>query len=291
MDVFYQLGIVYFIMVTRLIADSGFTKTDWRLINAKGIVKQAKTAGINPYYQTEEEMLVVIQDLHSQIPERIDEIYYYGTGCSSRTNRDKIEALLQRYYPQATIDINHDLLAAARSLCGSEKGIACIIGTGTNSCLYNGERITHNVPSLGWAIADEGGGTYLGKTLVSDYYRKDMPQHLRKVFHDKFVLTKDGFLTKIYQEPMPGRFLASFAKFINEHIQDPYMYQLVYDAFSLFIDKNVVKYEGHADLPIHFTGSVAYYFSHILRKATNDKGGRIGKITEYPIAGLTLYHQ
>ena len=278
-------------MTKRLIADSGFTKTDWRLIDAAGHIEQAKTPGINPYYQTEEEMLAVIQDLYSQIPDRIDEIYYYGTGCSSRTNRDKIGKLLQRYYPQAKIDINHDLLAAARSLCGSEEGIACIIGTGTNSCLYDGEKITHNVPSLGWAIADEGGGTYLGKMLVADYYRKDMPEHLRAVFNDQFALSKDSFLIKIYQEPVPGRFLASFAKFISAHIHDPYMYQLVYDAFSLFIDKNVMKYKGHTSLPVHFTGSVAYYFSDILRKVTHDKGIRMGKITEYPIAGLTRYHQ
>ena len=133
-----------------LIADSGFTKTDWRLINEDGSIEQARTLGINPYYQTEKEMLKVIQDLHNQIPDRLDEIYYYGTGCSSGVNREKIAKLLKRYYPTAKIDVNHDLLAAARSLCGKEKGIACIIGTGTNSCLYDGENIIGNVPSLCW---------------------------------------------------------------------------------------------------------------------------------------------
>ena len=274
-----------------LIADSGFTKTDWRLIGADGSIEQARTMGINPYYQTKEEILLVIQDLHSQLPDRVDEIYFYGTGCSSGTNRDKIAKLLQRYYKDAKIDVNHDLLAAARSLCGDEKGIACIIGTGTNSCLYDGNKIVSNVPSLGWAIADEGGGTYLGKTLVTDYYRKDMPEHLRVIFKDRFGLNKDAFLTAIYQEPMPGRFLASFAKFINEHISDPYMYKLVYDAFTIFITKNVSKYEGFKEAPIHFTGSVAYYFNNILRKVAVDQGIYIKHITEHPIAGLTLFHQ
>ncbi len=278
-------------MTKVLIADSGFTKTDWRLIGADGSIEQARTTGINPYYQTEEEILLVIQDLHSQLPDKVDEIYFYGTGCSSGTNRDKIARLLNRYYSEAKIDVNHDLLAAARSLCGDEKGIACIIGTGTNSCLYDGSKIISNVPSLGWAIADEGGGTYLGKTLVTDYYRKDMPEHLRVIFKERFGLNKDAFLTAIYQEPMPGRFLASFAKFINEHISEPYMYKLVYDAFATFITKNVVKYEGYKEVPVHFTGSVAYYFNNILRKVAVDQGIYIKHITEHPIAGLTLFHQ
>ena len=274
-----------------LIADSGFTKTDWRVIDEQGDITQAKTAGINPYYQTDEEMLKEIQSLHSQVPDRMDRIYYYGTGCSSGSNRQKIADLLARYYPHAEIDVNHDLLAAARSLCGHQAGIACIIGTGTNSCLYDGQKITANVPSLGWAIADEGGGTFLGKMLVTDYYRKDMPKHLRVIFKDRFELTKDGFLSKIYQEPMPGRFLASFAKFINEHISEPYMYKLVYDAFNTFITRNVAKYEGYQELPVHFTGSVAYYFSNLLRKVAADNGIHIKHITEHPIAGLTLFHQ
>ena len=278
-------------MAKILIADSGFTKTDWRLIQKDGSIEQARTAGINPYYQSEEEMLRVIKDLHAQIPDKIDEIFYYGTGCSSGVNRKKIADLLAKYYPIAKIDVNHDLLAAARSLCGEKPGIACIIGTGTNSCFYDGDKITHNVPSLGWAIADEGGGTYLGKMLVTDYYRKDMPAHLRETFKETFGLTKDKFLTHIYQEPMPGRFLASFAKFIGQHIAEPYMHQLVASGFETFITKNVMKYEGFDQVPVHFTGSVAFYFSGILRDVAQIKGITVGVISEYPIAGLTLFHK
>lgn len=274
-----------------LIADSGFTKTDWRLIKADGSIEQARTQGINPYYQTEEEMQEVIQDLYGQLPESMDQIYFYGTGCSSGTNREKIAKILNKYYAKANVDVNHDLLAAARSLCGDQPGIACIIGTGTNSCLYDGHKITENVPSLGWAIADEGGGTYLGKMLVTDYYRKDMPQHLRVIFKETFGLTKDDFLTHIYQEPMPGRFLSTFAKFIGEHIADPYMYQLVANGFDSFITKNVMKYNGHQELPVHFTGSVAYHFGTILRSVAQDKGIFVKHISEHPIAGLTLFHQ
>lgn len=274
-----------------LIADSGFTKTDWRLVENDGSIRQARTLGINPYYQTEEEMLKVIQDLHNQVPERIDQIYYYGTGCSSRSNRDKIASLMQRYYPTAEIDVNHDLLAAARSLCGDQPGIACILGTGTNSCLYDGKKITDNVPSLGWAVADEGGGTWLGKMLVTDYYRKDMPKHLREIFHEEFALTKDGFLAKMYQEPMPGRFLASFAKFIHQLIKEPYMYELVSTGFETFITKNVMKYEGYQELPIHFTGSISFYFSQLLRQIATEKGLYVKHITQQPIAGLALFHQ
>ncbi len=278
-------------MAKILIADSGFTKTDWRLIQSDGSIEQARTPGINPYYQTQEEMLTVIKDLYDQIPDKVDEIYYYGTGCSSGTNRKKIADLLAKYYPSAVIDVNHDLLAAARSLCGEEAGIACILGTGTNSCLYDGVKITQNVPSLGWAIADEGGGTYLGKTLVTDYYRKDMPADLRKVFKDNFGLTKDNFLTHIYQEPMPGRFLASFAKFIGQHINEPYMHQLVARGFEIFITKNIMKYEDYDQVPVHFTGSIAFYFSNVLRQVAQEKGIYVKHISEFPIAGLTLFHQ
>ena len=274
-----------------LIADSGFTKTDWRLIKADGSIEQARTQGINPYYQTDEEMQEVIQDLYGQLPESMDQIYFYGTGCSSGTNREKIAKILNKYYAKANVDVNHDLLAAARSLCGDQPGIACIIGTGTNSCLYDGHKITENVPSLGWAIADEGGGTYLGKMLVTDYYRKDMPQHLRVIFKETFGLTKDDFLTHIYQEPMPGRFLSTFAKFIGENVADPYMYQLVANGFDSFITKNVMKYNGHQELPVHFTGSVAYHFGTILRSVAQDKGIFVKHISEHPIAGLTLFHQ
>lgn len=278
-------------MAKRLIADSGFTKTDWRLLLADGTIQQARTAGINPYYQSEEEMRAVIEDVYAQLPEQVDEIYYYGTGCSSGVNRDKIAHLLKKHYSDAQIDVNHDLLAAARSLCGNEPGIACILGTGTNSCFFDGQKITQNIPSLGWAIADEGGGTYFGKTLVTDYYRKDMPEDLRKVFKATFELTKDQFLVQVYQEPMPGRFLASFAKFIGQHINHPYLHQMVTDGFDVFICKNVLKYEGCREVPVHFTGSVAYYFGSILRQLAEKHGLYVQHITEHPIAGLTLFHQ
>jgi len=278
-------------MSSILIADSGFTKTDWRLIKSDGSIEQARTLGINPYYQTVEEMREVIQALYDQLPEAMDQIFYYGTGCSSGTNRDKIAKILLQFYPSASVDVNHDLLAAARSLCGDEPGIACIIGTGTNSCLYDGQKITANIPSLGWAIADEGGGTYLGKMLVTDYYRKDMPQHLRLIFKETFGLTKDDFLTHVYQEPMPGRFLSTFAKFIGEHIKDPYMYQLVAKGFETFLEKNVMKYNGFERLPVHFTGSVAYHFGTVLRAVAKEKNIYVKHISEHPIAGLTLFHQ
>lgn len=278
-------------MSKRLIADSGFTKTDWRLLLEDGSIEQARTDGINPYYQTEAEILVVIEDVYAQLPVSVDEIFYYGTGCSSRENRNKIGDLLQKYYTNAKIDVNHDLLAAARSLCGEEPGIACILGTGTNSCYYDGQKITQNIPSLGWAIADEGGGTYLGKTLVTDNYRNDMPEDLQKIFKATFGLTKEQFLVHVYQEPMPGRFLAGFAKFISQHINHPYLYQLVANGFDVFIKKNVLKYESHQEVPVHFTGSVAYYFGSILRQVAEKHNLHVKHITEHPIAGLTLFHQ
>ena len=278
-------------MASILIADSGFTKTDWRLIKDDGSIEQARTLGINPYYQKLEEMEGAITALSQQIHSPVDQVYFYGTGCSSASTRTKITQLIKGFYPNADIEVNHDLLAAARSLCGKEPGIACILGTGANSCLYNGTNITSNVASLGWAITDEGAGTYLGKMLVTAYFRKEMPTHLSTLFDDEFALTKDDFLMQIYQEPLPGRYLSTFSKFIGKHIKEPFLYELVAMGFDTFLAKNVMHYEGYQELPVHFTGSVAYHFGSILRSVAQDKGVYVKHISEHPIAGLTLFHQ
>lgn len=275
-----------------LIADSGSSKTDWRILTQDGNIQQAQTIGFNPFYQSSQQLDTDIREvLLPQIGGDVSSIYYYGAGCSTEANRKVIRGVLQKYFDAAHIEVWHDLLAAARSLCGETPGIACIIGTGVNSCYYDGEKIVENVSSLGYILGDEGSGSHLGRQLVADYMRKDLPQEIWDRFLKRYDLNRDQILEKVYQGEMPGRFLASFSKFIFQNIKHPYCHRLVHDSFKLFFEKNVMKYDGYDKVPIHFTGSVAFYFNNILRQVAGDLSITIGNVVESPIAGLTLFHQ
>ncbi len=275
-----------------LIADSGGSKIDWRLLTKDGRIAQAYCPGFNPYYQPIGDLKVNIeQALLPQISEPVTKIFFYGTGVSSEKNVEVIKAAFLEYFAGAQIEVGWDLLAAARALCGNEPGIACILGTGSNSCLYDGEKIIGNVANLGWILADEGSGTYIGKKFIFDYFRLNIPQSLAKQFHERFPWTREEVLQKVYQHQKPGAFLASFMKFIFQHLKEPYCYNLVYQGFSDFYENNIMKYENYKDLKVHFTGSVAFYFSDVLRQVANDKGITVKNILEGPIAGLTLFHQ
>lgn len=275
-----------------LIADSGGSKIDWRLLNLDGSILQANTPGFNPYYQPIEDLTNNFREvIIPKATDGINKIFFYGAGVSSEKNQQTIKKAFLEFFPEAQIEIGWDLLAAARALCGREPGIACIMGTGSNSCLYDGERITGNVANLGWILADEGSGANIGRKFLVDYLRENMPQDLRAQFHQRFPLTREEFLERIYQQERPSAFLASFTKFIFQHLKSPYCYKLVYSSFAEFYENNVMKYENYQNLKVHFTGSIAFYFCDILRQVANDKGITVKNILEGPIAGLTLYHQ
>jgi glucosamine kinase len=277
-----------------LIADSGGSKTDWRFILKDGSIGQASAPGFNPYYQPVEDLKKTLTEIlvpHvSRSSEAVEKIFFYGAGVSSLKNQLTVKSALLEFFPEAHIEIGWDLLAAARALCGHEPGIACILGTGSNSCLYDGKSIVENVANLGWILADEGSGANIGKKFLVDYLRKKMPEKLSQQFQARFPLTREEFLEKVYQHEKPSAFLASFAKFIFQHLKEPYCYKLVYDSFEEFYENNVMKYAGYKNLKVHFTGSIAFYFSDILRQVANDKGITVKNILEGPIAGLTLYH-
>jgi len=274
-----------------LIADSGGSKIDWRLLNSDGSIGQANTPGFNPYYQP-------IEDLHKTISasiapivkEEVSDVYFYGAGVSSEKNQLVIKETFLSFFPKAKVEIGWDLLAAARALCGHEPGIACIMGTGSNSCLYDGKEITGNVANLGWILADEGSGANIGRKFLVDYLRKKFPASLEKAFHERFPFTREEFLEKVYQHEKPSAFLASFMRFIFQHLKEKYCHQLVYNSFAEFYENNVMQYPDYKNLKVHFTGSVGFYFSDILRQVANDKGITVKNILESPIAGLTLYH-
>lgn len=273
------------------IADSGSSKTDWRVITSNGQISQATCAGINPYQHNYETILSELKSVAQQIGEGVSGVYFYGAGCSTEENIDKVRQAISNSFHAAYVEVNHDLIAAARSLCGEEKGIACILGTGVNSCLFDGKEIVDNVNALGYIIADEGSGAYLGKRLIADYFRRNMPDSISNKIDKRFALTKAEVLKQVYHESAGSKYLASFSKFIFQNIKEPYMYRLVYESFSEFFERNILKYEKHQNYKTHFTGSVAFYYSDILRQVANDKGVVVRNIIESPIAGLTLFHQ
>lgn len=275
-----------------IIADSGSTKTDWRVLNRNGSISQAKTIGFNPYYISTDK---ITEELNSSLLPQINgipsKIYYYGAGCSSEQNKNDVKQALHNVWNNVEIEVGHDLLAAARALCLDEEGIACILGTGSNSCYYNGDNIVENIPSLGYVLGDEGSGAYMGKKLLQGYFRGTMPQPIVDRIVKRFGISLEEVLQKTYKEPMPNRFMASFAKFIFQNIKDPYLYRLVHQCFTDFFEQNIMLYENYENQKIHFTGSIAFYFSNILRQVAAEKQVTVKNIIESPIAGLTLYHQ
>lgn len=275
-----------------LIAESGSTKTDWRLITIDGKISQFKTLGFNPFYQNSEEIFDEIeQNLTSKIEIIVEEIYYYGTGITSSENAEIIKNALKRAFGEAKIEINDDMCAAARALCINQKGVACILGTGANSCYFDGEKITEQIKPLGFWLGDEGSGGYLGKILITKYLRNELSKEIETKFIKKFGnLSRNEILDKAYKQPLPNRYFASFSKFIFDNRTEPDMYLLVFEAFKIFIEKNVLKYIEAKNVKINFTGSVAFYYSDILRKALSNYGLTAGVIMESPIAGLVLFH-
>lgn len=262
------------------------------MLSKDGAIGQAYCAGFNPYYQPVSDLKRSIEEvLIPVIKEPVKKIFYYGAGLSSEKNMAVIQSAFSDYFTDAKIEVGWDLLAAARALCGTEPGIACILGTGSNSCLYDGAEITGNVANLGWILADEASGTHLGKQLIFDYFRENMPAALAEQFRNRFPWTREEVLEKVYKEERPSAFLASFAKFIFQHLKEPYCYQLVYKSFAEFYTNNVMKYPDYSKYKVHFTGSIAFYFSDVLRQVANDKGIVVKNILEGPIAGLALYHK
>ncbi len=276
-----------------LIADSGSTKTDWRLVKPDRQIEQARCAGFNPFYQTENQIVEELEKiLVPQIPyTEISEIFYYGAGCSTLANQEMVEKACRAVFPHLQkIEVQTDLVGAARALCGRRAGIACILGTGSNAAFYDGSQITFNLPNLGFILGDEGSGAYLGKRLVQDFLHKEMPENMLAFFQKRYALNREIIVENVYKKPFPNRYLAVFAKFLFDHLADPYCYRMVYESFALFLDKTVCKYPHFESYPVHFTGSIAFYFSNILRQVANDKGLTVRNILETPIAGLTLYH-
>lgn len=280
-------------MNRKLIADAGSTKVEWALLDTEGrVVKRFTTRGLNALLAELEDVNENLQEVKDTLEGEEDPqvIYYYGAGCATELICAKMTMAIHETWPEADVKVSTDLLGAARALFGKNKGIACILGTGSNSCLYNGEMIVSNVPSLGYVLGDEGSGAALGKRLVRDAFKGQLPESMREKFLDTYELSLPGILNRVYRSPAPNKFLASLVPFLHDHLWNPYIYSLVLEELTSFIKRNVAMYRGAHSLPLGFTGSIAFNFDRILHEAAASQGYRVEKILPSPLDGMITYH-
>ncbi len=276
----------------QIIADSGSTKTLWYLLDEDHQPSShCETAGINPYFQQSSEIVKTLEKEFVLPYQNVRKVYYYGSGVSNKQKRNELYEALRSYFGSVSIHIESDLLGAARSLCGTEKGIASILGTGANSCFYDGRKIAENISSLGYALGDEGSGAYLGKVLIGKVFRKQFPHYLIKLFFDAYPVGLGDVLNNVYREPYSNRYLAGFTRFLSNHMHDTHIQKMVKDAFELFLINNIHPYSLAKQLPLHFTGSIAWHFKDLLKQTIIEQGFLVGKITQDPMEGLLLYHK
>lgn len=275
-----------------LIADSGSTKTHWCVVNNGVVLQEIFTDGINPFYQTDMEIIALVD---SQLILKLDyseisTVYFYGAGCSFPDKKILVSRALVRFFGNALIEIQSDLLAAARSLFRHEKGIACILGTGSNSCFYDGNEIIQNVSPLGYILGDEGSGAVLGKLLLADCLKNLLPEWIAEKLLDEYELTPAIILENVYKKPFPNRFLAKFTPFILEHIEEPTIFNLVYDSFDAFLVRNVMQYSLE-DIHVGFVGSIAHYFRDTLEIVASERRIIVSEIIQNPMKGLVKFHE
>ena len=274
-----------------LIADSGSTKTHWSLIQNGSVVSNVFTDGINPFYQTDMEIIALIES--QLMPElknnEVERVYFYGAGCSFPEKKLVVSRTLIRFFGNAIIEIQSDLLAASRSLFQNSKGIACILGTGSNSCYYDGNDIVENISPLGFILGDEGSGAVIGKLFLADCLKNQLPIELKEKFLQQYDLTPAIILENVYKKPFPNRFLAKFTPFLLEHLEEPSIFNLVFDSFDAFLVRNVMQYQLE-DVEVGFVGSIAHYFKDTLEIVASERGIVISEIIQNPMEGLIKYH-
>lgn len=277
-----------------VIADGGSTKTNWCLINEAGRKIYFNTEGYNPYFSDSD---YIENSLKTSLPEHIEadkltEVYYYGAGCSTDANRQIVADAMQRIFVNARVYVGHDLLASCRALLGDSSGFAAILGTGTNTCLYDGKDISLNIDSLGYFLGDEGSGCYIGKHILADYMKGFMPKKLSRVFFETYHLTNEDIFDHIYNKPLPNRFCASFSKFIYDNKSDfgDYADAVVNNAFTAFFENLVIHYPDYKSYQLNCVGSVGYSFRDVLSLVANRYEMGLGKIIRSPIDDLVNYH-
>lgn len=276
-----------------LIADCGSTKIDWCVVDNGTVQSEVFTSGINALLMPEDKIRETLkEELAPKIAGyAIERVYYYGAGCLFDDVCNNVRRAIASVVPTATaIEVQSDLVAAAHALCGNQEGIACILGTGSNSCYYDGEKIVDNVSPLGYILGDEGSGAVLGKLLVGDVLKKQLPELLCEKFLNQYGLDRQKIIENVYKKPAANRFLASLSPFLNENIGEPAVHKLVLNSFKAFFVRNVANYPNCKTLPIHFVGSVAYYYREVLEEAAREVGLTVGTVIKSPMEGLLKYH-
>ena len=276
-----------------LIADSGSTKTDWILTTAENSILEVETMGINPVRDSRDAIFDNIKNqLFPQLPPKhqICQIHFYGAGCIDPYKKNVEEILADVFESTTGIAVESDLLGAARALCGNQAGIACILGTGSNSCLYDGKKIVSNTSPLGYILGDEGSGAFLGKTLVGNILKKIFSQKIQDRFFEKYNLTPAIIINKVYRESMPNRFLASLVPFLAEHREEPEIHDMLVWAFRQFFARNVKAY-GHPEMEINCVGSIAFHFENEITDAAAKEGLKMGKILQKPARDIADFHR
>lgn len=276
-----------------VIADSGTTKTTWQFVDKDGFNQRFNTIGFNPYYQdTDSVYSNIVSGLipNMDLSRPLTHIYFYGAGCEQLDKREQIAIALRKAFPKTDVWVNHDLLAAARALFGDEPGLACISGTGSNTCMYDGNDITRNVHSLGLFLGDEGSGGYKGKLLIQAYIREYLPAHLRVKFEEDYTDRTAEILDSVYIKDFPSRYLASYVPFLVKNISDPFIKNLVKQSFKDMFDNSIVRYANYKEVPLGFIGSVGYYNREVLEEVAHSYGATISKIIRSPMDALAEYH-
>lgn len=275
----------------KLIADSGSTKANWCLLCPGKEALYFSTEGYNPYYV---DSRYIQQSLHNALPAEVPramvtEVHFYGAGCEPSTEAVVIQAL-HALFGNAAVSVGSDMLAAAKALLGNGSGFAAILGTGTNTCLYDGTQVIHSIDPLGYMLGDEGSGSYIGKKLLIAYCREYLPLPLRQQFLAVYGLTKEHIMERVYKDALANRFCAGFAKFVKQHLDDAFVYQLALDAFHDFFRSLVCHYPGYADYTLNCVGSIAFYFEDLLKQTAAHYGMSTGRIIQDPIHGLAQYY-
>ncbi len=276
----------------KLIADSGATKAEWCLIR-NGRKKTIFTQGISPYFLSTEEIYALLSKelLPALKNVTVNEIYYYGTGCANPANARSVQKALQKSFPGSHAEVTHDLMGAARALCGHSRGVACILGTGSNSCFFNGRKIVRNSPGLGYVLGDEGSGAYLGKKVIQYYLYGTFDDELRGRFDLTYMTNAPEILEHVYKKPLPNRYLAGFARFLAENRGHYMIENIIEDGLNDFFFQHLCKYRESWNHPIHFAGGVAFGFKDVLQQLCASYEFELGKVMKNPMEGLIDYHR
>jgi glucosamine kinase len=277
----------------KLIADSGGTKTEWRLVTPEGTQTTYFTQGINAYFHTTDSIYQILKpELLDKLPVEAlpTEVFFYGAGCSTPLRQEIVQDALVRLLPTSTIEVEHDMLGACRALCGDSEGIVCIIGTGSNACVYDGTQLASEERSLGYILGDEGSGAYLGKQLVTAFLQNRLYPPIAREFAEQFQVTRATVLERVYRSEYPNRYLAQFSRFFLDHLHDEDCYAMVFESFAEFIDRYVCTLPAYRAYTINCTGSVAFHYRQVLERVLWAKRMKLGKVINSPIDGLVTYH-